>query len=475
MNKFFVVGVDGSTWDTLRPWMDEGLLPLFKRLVDGGISGVLKSTIPSLTCPALPSFYTGNNPTKTKVFSFRDQHGKIISFNDVEGERFWDALPGRSFVSGVVTTYPAYIQNGVMVSDAFLVTGDEYAWPLGERESFPSFHWMSLVVDRSEMLRWQKKDREKLFEHYMSAEEERFEETLSYLVSHPDFDFKLVYFIASDRIQHLLWDNQNLILECYQRIERMIQKLLDLYPDHNFILFSDHGFGPSPKIAFYINQWLEENHLLQYKSTWSKLKENLYKKAYYSGGWTLEKYLPIQAYEKMQKLLKKTETTNEHFTVKIEPLETNPNILRDGSAYLSQKWGIKLNYEIRAEVSNIITKMKELEYKGAKVFTEVYAKEELYPGSDDIKEVPEIIFVTNPLFEVRTGSGWTLFRPIVIKRRQEGSHDNQRDGILIANGPDIKTGKVDASLLDLAPTILSAYAIEREMDGKKIDLFKEEK
>ena len=62
--RVVVIGLDGATWDLLRPRMDEGSLPNLKRLADEGATGDLRSIYPPETPAAWPSFMTGKNPGK---------------------------------------------------------------------------------------------------------------------------------------------------------------------------------------------------------------------------------------------------------------------------------------------------------------------------------------------------------------------------------------------------------------------------
>lgn len=476
MNKTILIGIDGMTWNNAQPWIQEGELPLLKDMISKGFKGTLKSTIPSLTCPALPSFYTGMYPTKTKVFGFRDNQGKIISSIDIEGDRFWDVLGEKgfkSFVSGVVTTYPAFIRKGVMISDPFLARNDkQLVWPPSEAKYFEGY--FTPPINRIEQLKWQKKNRKALYDYYMNNEFERFQMIMKYLSDKEDFDFKLIYFMAPDRIQHLLWNSQELILECYKTIEDWIKQLIQKYPDHNFIIFSDHGFGPSPTKAFYVNSWLEKNGYFKYKNRFAKVKDGILKKVYYTGGWSLEKYLPIQTYEKLQRILKKHETSNYKPRFILEPIESDGNLEDHGAtiAHLSQKWGLWI-FNQQFDISSLISDMKELRDGEKQVFTEVYTKQDIYKGESD-DDCPHIIFTLNPDYEARAGSNRRIFSKILFKRRQEGSHDNQRNGVIMGFGPDLKTGLNlgEVSILDLAPTILSLYGIKplERMDGKILDV-----
>ncbi|PYJ23760.1 MAG: hypothetical protein DME99_01910, partial [Verrucomicrobia bacterium] len=68
--KAVIIGLDAATWTLIRPWMAEGRMPTFARLVKEGASATLESVRPPLTPPAWTSFMTGKNPAKHGVFNF---------------------------------------------------------------------------------------------------------------------------------------------------------------------------------------------------------------------------------------------------------------------------------------------------------------------------------------------------------------------------------------------------------------------
>src|SRR5438093_9058449 len=68
--RVFMIGWDGATFDLIRPWVAEGKLPNIARLVETGVHGPLRSTIPPWTFPAWTSFMTGKNPGKHGIFDF---------------------------------------------------------------------------------------------------------------------------------------------------------------------------------------------------------------------------------------------------------------------------------------------------------------------------------------------------------------------------------------------------------------------
>ena len=57
--KVFVLGLDGATWDVLRPLADAGDLPNLARLMGGGASGTLESVFPPLSPVAWTGVMTG--------------------------------------------------------------------------------------------------------------------------------------------------------------------------------------------------------------------------------------------------------------------------------------------------------------------------------------------------------------------------------------------------------------------------------
>lgn len=47
--RVFVVCVDGGTFDLIRPWVEEGHLPCFQRLMREGVWAELSAEIPPIT------------------------------------------------------------------------------------------------------------------------------------------------------------------------------------------------------------------------------------------------------------------------------------------------------------------------------------------------------------------------------------------------------------------------------------------
>src|SRR5690606_17716249 len=136
--RIVVIGLDGATWDLLRPRMNDGRLPNLARLARSGATGDLESIYPPETPAAWPSFMTGKNPGKHGVFDFLvyDPESKTerpVNAGLRVGKTLWEYLSDAgktSLVLNVPPTYPPASIRGAMVTD-FLTPADaqDYTHP----------------------------------------------------------------------------------------------------------------------------------------------------------------------------------------------------------------------------------------------------------------------------------------------------------------------------------------------------------
>jgi predicted AlkP superfamily phosphohydrolase/phosphomutase len=122
--RTFVFGIDGATFDVIKPMAERGRLPHLGRLLREGSCGPLRSTIHPITPAAWSSFATGMNPGKHGVFDFsspnRATYGvKLNNASDRRCESVWGLLSRQSkrvTVVNVPFTYPPEAVNGVLIS-----------------------------------------------------------------------------------------------------------------------------------------------------------------------------------------------------------------------------------------------------------------------------------------------------------------------------------------------------------------------
>ena len=120
MNKVLVIGLDGATFDIILPWIKQGKLPNFEKLISEGSYGNLTSTLPTVSPVAWTSFATGVNPGKHGIFGFlTDYESTPVTRIDIKSKTFWEIASEngkRVIIMNVPMTYPPEEINGIIIS-----------------------------------------------------------------------------------------------------------------------------------------------------------------------------------------------------------------------------------------------------------------------------------------------------------------------------------------------------------------------
>ncbi len=280
--KVLIIGIDGGTFDAVRPMVERGELPALAGLMKNGMWGELESTIPPDTGPAWVSMMTGVNPGKHGVFFFLGglhdnlRFGNTLGCPDIKFPPLWNMVSendGRVFFLNVPFTYPPVPVNGSMVSGMLIPdSADVVSYPPGlyaelERllDGFPINDWSPDIIC-ADIAKFHLHF-ERTMSFLSSITEKRKKATLHLLQREP-WDLGMVVFTAIDRLQHLFWDHHGLagaVEEGYRQIDKAVGEIVGAAGrDTTVIIASDHGFGPLRKY-FYVNTWLEQIGLLRLK------------------------------------------------------------------------------------------------------------------------------------------------------------------------------------------------------------------
>lgn len=80
VDRVLVLGMDGMEISLLRRFVEEGIMPTFKRFMQGaGYCGPLQTTLPALSPVAWSSFITGCNPGRHGIFDFVARDPSTVS------------------------------------------------------------------------------------------------------------------------------------------------------------------------------------------------------------------------------------------------------------------------------------------------------------------------------------------------------------------------------------------------------------
>lgn len=517
--RVLVIGLDGATLQLILPWVSQGKLPNFQRLMKEGSCGVLQSTIRPASPQAWSSFITGKNPGKHGIFGFFEKvkNSYRITFINARcraGDSLWQILSRnglRIAVMNVPITYPPEKVNGIFISgmDTPGVESqftyppdlyDEIRKNVGEY-IFEAGMWGYITGGRYP----------EALARLDYVIEQQFK-TAKYLYEKEKWDFFMMVFTAPDRVQHNFWkymdpthplyseeDNRkygNAIEKVYIALDEKIGKFLEVIDDNTAVmLMSDHGMGKNTDKVFFLNRFLETKGILKFKDISQKPIISM-----------MKKFIFVDTLRFMRRQLwKGLSRKNKERLVRLFPA------LRDRMTSLflfsridlgktkiyadeprSYLW-VNLKgrepagtvepkeYEtVRSYVIDELEKLRDPE-TGKPIVERAYRREEIYHGRF-VEDAPDIIIMWyNDEYRSRPSDTSTdrVFMEKIDREELEkmesnlqANADHRIDGILFLHGHGIKKNYeiAKANIMDLTPTILYLFGlpIPDDMDGKLV-------
>jgi predicted AlkP superfamily phosphohydrolase/phosphomutase len=476
-----LIGLDGVSWALIDDVTTHADVPVLSSLVDESVHGTTTSTIPSLTCPALPTLYTGKNPGNLGIFDFVKPDGSLVDYTDVTEPAVWDYLSDRdvSMVVGAMrTTHPAPRINGVFISDV-LSTAEEpdYVTPEIAREYGDRFH------EQRELLEAAKKGGPSpaLLDAFVEMNNTRSDVFLA-LLDEYDPDFALLWFGLSDGVQHYFWDDPESLRTFFEAFDDRLGRILDARSESNVVVVGDHGFGPATKYRFHLNDVLHEGGYLTLqggvaRAAATKLSYRL-SELYLDDRWKRRALDLVNRFKRNEPTDKESSSGRDRTVV--SPLNTIPGIdWSETVAHVSTRkgWGINLVEEnidgdpdeLRDEIIEYITQVTAP--NGAPAIKDAWPGEEIYWGRYG-DQVPDIVYLAHDELRVRpsvVGKRFTRHASSYV-----GTHESAREAVFMARGPDVvreePVGAVE--LYDIAPTLihLTGNRIPETLDGEVVDL-----
>jgi len=500
MAKILVIGLDGATWDLIKPWAEQGHLPTLASLMREGAWGTLRSTIPPLSAPAWASFLTGKHPNKHGLWAFTmwgESYQRVLANGShVRARTIGEILSEhgkRTIQVNVPMTYPPRSINGIWVSgmdtpgvDHPFTYPPEVAPELIRRFAYEIEPDLSYVVGGEE----------EFIAEVKSVESRRAEAGL-YLLRHRPWDLFIIVFRGIDFLSHHFWrfvDSTHpahdahlaekfgdVLLEHYKMMDEVVGRFITHLPeDVTLIIMSDHGFGPH-------HRWVYLDHLFL-KMGLIRLKRDFprrIKKALFDRGITVTRSVDWLRRLSLLGILRKTVplSIRREMGSKLNPLkEVNIDWRRTAVYPVVGQGLVRLNVRGRdpegcvepgAEYERILERIiKEISQlrdptTGRYVVRGVRRREEICP-SDGIYEFPDLWIEWERGYLAKSEEGFTneLFSGWCCDL--SGSH--QINGIVLFYGRHVRGGTIlrQAHIMDLAPTILHLLRlpIPGDMDGK---------
>jgi len=482
MKKVVVIGLDGGTFDLIKPWVKEGKLPNFKRILNEGSHGILESTIPPTTAVAWPSLYTGKNPGKHGIFYFVKKPGtsaerKLVSRKEIKTDCIWDILSRydkRSIFINCPVTYPPKKINGIMISGMLTPENGNYIYPENLKEGIEEIAEGYIIhTSQSKLPSSEEKAVEKILE-----EVEKRGKVTEYLYEKEDWDFFMVVFQATDKSQHKFWHKNELIYRVYEKMDEILGYFIEKSnEDISLFIVSDHGFMGTKKIVK-INKFLKDEGYLKTRKViktfmdTAKEEKGDKKSSFFSKiGFTGEKILVILKKLRLEKLKYYTpKFIKSKIPTSNMDVDYERSICYFGGGFGGSLQAITINkklvedkYEkVRSEIIEELKKIKDPE-NGKPVIKKIYSKEDVYAGPY-VDDAPDTLFLLNEGYNASE-----FLKGDVIENLHRITGVHHMDGIFVSYGNDIISGKeIKANIVDVMPTILyyMDVPIPEDVDGR---------
>ncbi len=498
-SRVLVIGLDGATWDILNPLMRDGKLPHLKKLLDTSAQGVLMSSIPPVTAAAWTCFSTGKNPGKHGLvdFIYFPDHGyrvTIANSTTRNAATLWNLLSERDLRVGVVNvpmTYPPEPVNGVMVTDLMTPNASvQYTYPPELKQELLDKVGPFVITpgegeNPSEPLTYLEQVR---------ADVKSSADYALYLLKQEPYSFFMYVFGIIDILQHQFWylleaDPKNLsardrvirekVVAIFQQVDDGVGEVLKCADENTtIVLMSDHGFGPMKGFMHVNNFLLERGYLVLKRGALSTLKRVMFR----AGITPQNVHLTLKALK--LDLRRRVNRGRAYGLLKryflsfddVDWTRTRAFALGHiGQIYINlqgrQPSGVvtpgieyeKLREELRAE----LLKLKHPD-TNEQLIARVLNREEIYHG-ELLDNTPDLLLLPADFKYVAFGESEFASNKLVGPTLGHTGH-HRLEGIGALSGPNVQVGAQlqNASLIDLAPTILYALGlpIPPDMDGR---------
>lgn len=456
--RLLVIGLDCATPQLVfEQWRDE--LPTLASLMDSGVWGKLRSTVPPITVPAWTCMMTSQDPGMLGLYGFRNR--KSYGYEDlytanaayVKAKTVWNYLSRNrmpSLVFGVPQTYPPKPLNGILVA-CFMTPSKEvqFTYPDEIKAELDQAADGDYIIDVED---FRTDDKDQLLADIYRMTERRFK-AFRHFLRKDDFRFAMVVEMGVDRIHHGFWrfgdpshrlyqpgnPYEHVIRDYYRAIDSAVGETIAAAGDEwSVMVVSDHG-AKAMRGAICINEWLQRQGYLALREQprqQTRLTMDLIDwqrtRAWGEGGYYSRVFLNVQGREPQGII-----PPGEYERVRDE--------LKTGLESLTDEDGRSIN-------------------------TRCFKPEEIYR---EVRNIPPDLIVYLGDLDWRS-AGSVGVGSIYLYQNDTGPDDanHAQDGIFIWRPPQGVEAKrrETYSIYDIAPTILRFFEIEvpPEMIGESI-------
>jgi len=524
--KVLLIGLDGATFDLVNPWVAQGRLPNLARIFGEGARCTLWSSPLSNSAQAWSTLITGKNAAAHGIYDFFERKPgsydvRFVNASFRRGRSLWRVLSESGRRVGVINvpmSYPAEPVSGPMLCgldspglDARFANPpgllDEIRREVGTYILEPGIWGLIRKGQYGEAL-----------EAMLHTTQVR-TNTARYLMGRYPWDFFMVVFTTSDKVQHHFWKFMDpersdipegmrerfgeAIFRVYEALDRAVGELTQAAGQGTAVyVVSDHGAGPSSSRTFYLNRWLKSQGWLSVRESrgLAARGRRAVSAAIRSLDRAVKRELPRGVKEALVRAMPglrgKVESMlslgavdwpntaaysyENHPAIFLNVAGREPaGLVRPGADYDA----------LREEIISRLVALRCPE-TGEPIVERVVRREEVYRGAL-LEAAPDIIFEWRGARYIHRPSDLGHDGPYIESLRPEQLADSEQfsrpsgvhrsNGILLCQGEGLLGGGIEhkqaAYLQDIAPTLLChlGAAIPADMDGRVLGhLFAEE-
>ncbi|MEE8564105.1 MAG: alkaline phosphatase family protein [Atribacterota bacterium] len=459
--KVVMIGLDGLNPDLVYQW--KGELPNLSKLMEEGIYGKIKSTVPPITPQAWSCILTGKNPGHFGYwdFTYRDDYSygqsELVNsrVRDERVDTIYEILSGynkKVAIINVPVTYPPpEIPGGYSISSFMTPSlNKEFTHPASLKKKIEKIIGQYIIDASTSDMNFRQMDKEVVLKRIYDMDKQRFELT-KYFIKEKKCDFVFTVIMGTDRMPHLFYRYFDKNHRRYTPNPKYGSALKNHYK------FCDESMGE-------ILNLVDEDTVMIVTSDHSVQKLD--------GRINLNEWLIKEGY---MKLRKRPERPTSLMQVDIDWSQTKAWATGfTGQLYLNLKGresqGIVDSQDYERLLDELAEKLKAItDEKGESLDTKVYKRKDIHSG-EYAKFGPDLfVYFDNCYWNISELIGYdSIYSYDTPKGPDDGGHGPF--GFFAMAGKGVpKRGKVsDADLLDIAPTILHLFGvtIPQDMEGK---------
>jgi predicted AlkP superfamily phosphohydrolase/phosphomutase len=469
MPRVLLIGWDGADWRILDPLLERGALPNLQALIDRGARGALRSTIPTHSWSAWPSFLTGVEPADHGVYDILESvpgtHRQLpVTYRSIKERTILADLTAagkRTLMINVPLTFPPPAIEGEVIAGGVLPKGRDFTYPselAAELEkagaSWP-INGMSWTTYRN---------RPDAFLDEVNDVTKARIKAMEWLIDSRDWELASFVFFSTDRIQHCLSNyvapDHPGYAECsktaigertrdvYRMLDETLGSLVSRTRDGDLVLFiSDHGFQSCTRCV-HMDQLLRKLGFLHFSAKqavlgpmqWGAMRQ-LARRVYDVLGLHGKVSLPQPVVWSKTRVYTSVRSTGEGVSVNLQGREIDGIVAPE-------------DYErVRDEVAEAIGTFTD-PATGRSPVKKIWRREEVFKGKF-LEQAPDL------LFEPAEGYSLTHAKS-VVEQADWVSGDHRMEGVIVAAGPAVASDAFEGEqpqLIDMAPTLLSALDV----------------